>query len=283
MSIEEYKDKIICGDNIEVLKKIPDSSVDCVITSPPYDDMRNYNNHLKGIKDEYNGYSFKFEALADELFRVSKKGGVVVWVVNDAVIKGGETGTSFRQALYFMSLGFKLHDTMIYEKNGSPFPARRDGNRYSQVFEYMFVFSKKEKPKTAKLIADKPNRWVGYTTFGKGSYRDKDGNLKQRVQKPIPSHSPRNNIWKMNTGKGYSTKDAVAHKHPAIFPEELVDGHLRTWTNEGDIVLDPFNGSGTTTKLSKMLNRHYIGIDIDNEYCKIAKERLKLVEDNNES
>ena len=268
--------QIICGDSVEELKGLPDNSVDLVVTSPPYDTLRSYQDLVEDMKEEYNGYSFPFEQIATELSRVVKKGGVVVWVVGDAVIKGGETGSSFRQALYFMEKGFRLHDTMIYEKNGSSFPARRDGNRYSQLFEYMFVFSNGAKPKTANLICDKLNRWAGYTTFGQCTYRNKKGELVERNIKPIPEFSPRNNIWKYNTGKNYSTKDKVAFDHPAIFPEALAEDHILTWTVPGDIILDPFCGSGTTAKMAFLNDRNYIGIEISPDYCEISEQRLLL-------
>ena len=268
---------IINGDSVTALKELPDNSIDMVVTSPPYDNLRAYQDLIDDLKEEYNGYSFPFEQIATELSRVVKKGGVVVWVVGDAVMKGGETGSSFRQALYFMEKGFKLHDTMIYEKNGSSFPARRDGNRYSQLFEYMFVFSNGAKPKTANLICDKPNRWAGYTHFGKGTIRNKKGELVERNIKPIPEFSPRNNIWKYNTGKNYSTKDKVAFEHPAIFPEQLAADHILTWSAPGDVILDPFNGSGTTTKMAAQHDRNYVGIDISDKYCDIARERLEII------
>ena len=269
---------ITCGDCVTKLKELPDNSIDLVVTSPPYDDLRSYKNNLDKVKGEYNGYSFPFEQIATELYRVMKKGGTVVWVVGDAVIKGSETGSSFRQALFFKEVGFNIHDTMIYEKNGSSFPARRTGNRYSQIFEYMFVFTK-GKPKTAKLICDKKNKWSGWTTFGKtGTMRTKAGTLVERVQKPVPEFSPRNNKWKYNTGKNYSTKDNIAFEHPAIFPELLAEDHIITWSEVGDVVLDPFVGSGTTTKMAHINKRKWIGIDISQEYCDIAKERMKIAE-----
>jgi site-specific DNA-methyltransferase (adenine-specific) len=177
-----------------------------------------------------------------------------------------------------MEQGFKLHDTMIYEKNGSSFPARRDGNRYSQLFEYMFVFSNGAKPKTANLICDKKNKWAGWVPWGKkgGTFRGKDGELKTRTQKPTPDFSPRNNIWRYNTGKGYSATDDEAFKHPAIFPEKLVKDHIMTWSNPGDVVLDPMNGAGTTTKVAVLTDRQYVGIDIFQDYCDIAMKRLKM-------
>jgi len=150
--MDDILNKIHFEDCLKTMAKMPASFIDLTISSPPYDDLRTYHDKVKGLESDYNGYSFPFERIASELYRVTKKGGVVVWVVGDAVHKGGETLNSFRQALYFQDLGFKVHDTMIYEKNGSSFPARRDGNRYSQIFEYMFVFSKDVQPKSPKLI-----------------------------------------------------------------------------------------------------------------------------------
>jgi site-specific DNA-methyltransferase (adenine-specific) len=260
--------QIILSNCIDGMKTLENEVIDLCVTSPPYDDLRSYNN-----SSSWNYESFK--KVAQQLYRVMKVGGVVVWVVGDAVIKSSETGSSFRQALHFMDLGFVLHDTMIYEKNGSPFPARRDGNRYSQVFEYMFVLSKKTKPKTANLLCDKQNRWVGYTHFGKGTIRAKDGSLVERNIKPIPEFSPRNNIWKYNTGKNYSSKDDAAFEHPAIFPEALAKDHILSWSNEGDLVLDPFMGAGTTAVCCIETNRKYIGFEIDEKYYNICTRRIE--------
>ena len=252
------------------MQEMNENVVDLCVTSPPYDDLRTYNDSSK--------WDFEvFKEVAKGLYRVMKVGGVIVWVVGDAVIKGSETGSSFRQALYFMDLGFKLHDTMIYEKNGTAFPARRDGNRYSQLFEYMFVLSKDSKPKTANLICDKPNKWAGWQPWGKsgGTMRSKDGKLVQRQQKPTPKFSPRNNIWKYNTGKGYTTKDDFAFEHPAMYPELLAQDHILSWSNENDLVLDPFMGAGTTAVISKDTNRNFIGFEIDESYYNVSQRRLK--------
>ena len=261
---EPHENIIINGSCQEELSKLSDEYVDLTVTSPPYDDIRNYNGYVFGNED--------FTKIVSELYRVTKKGGVVVWIVGDAVINGSETGTSFRHALGFMKEGFKLHDTMIYEKNTSSFPARRNGKRYTQIFEYMFVFCK-EKIKTANLICDKPNKWAGVTNWGKNTHRNKDGELVQSKDiKPVPDFSPRNNIWKYIVGKNYNSSDKESHKHPAIFPEKLAEDHILTWSNEGDIVLDPFMGSGTTCKMAKKNNRKYIGIDISKEYCELAEK-----------
>ena len=258
-----YENQVLCGDAKEILKTLPDESIDLTVTSPPYDNIR-----------EYNGYKFSHEdflKIAKELFRVTKKGGVIVWVVGDSVQKGGETGTSFRQALGFIEVGFKLHDTMIFEKNTSSFPARRKGKRYTQIFDYMFVLCK-GKIKTGNLICDKPNKWAGYTNWGKNTQRGKDGVLKKSSDmNPVPDFSPRNNIWKYTVGKGFNSKDKESHQHPAIFPEKLAADHILSWSNEDDVVLDPFLGSGTTAKIAKKFNRKYVGIDMSEEYCQLAR------------
>jgi len=259
--------KILCGACQEVLASLKEESVDLTVTSPPYDNIR-----------DYKGYSFEeedFKAIITQLFRVTKKGGVVVWIVGDATMKGSESGTSFRQALGFMEAGFKLHDTMIYEKNTSSFPAKRTGKRYTQIFEYMFVFCK-GKIKTGNLICDKPNKWAGHTNWGKNTQRGKDGKLKKTKDiKPVPDFSPRNNIWRYNVGKGFNSSDKESHSHPAIFPEKLAEDHILSWSNEGDVVLDPFVGSGTTCKMAKKNKRHYIGIDISEEYCNLARSIIE--------
>ena len=261
----------ICGDFVELSKQVDNESIDLVVTSPPYDDIRNYNSKVSTKNGET--YSFNFTSMVNELFRVVKKGGVVVWVVGDQVKKGGETGNSFRQALEFIDKGFLLYDTMIYMKNGSPFPEKR---RYSQVFEYMFIFTK-GRPNTVNIIKDKKNKWAGHTNFGKRVMRDKNGNLKEMPPFEIAEYGNRYNVWKYSTGKNYSTKDSIAFQHPAIFPEDLAEDHILTWSNEGDLVLDPMVGSGTTSKMSKMNNRNFIGFDINQDYIDIANERVNNI------
>ena len=259
--------KILCGASQTVMATLKEESVDLTVTSPPYDNIR-----------DYKGYCFEeedFKEIVKQLYRITKKGGIVVWVVGDATMKGSETGTSFRQALGFIEGGFKLHDTMIYEKNTSSFPAQRKGKRYTQIFEYMFVFCK-GKIKTGNLICDKANKWAGHTNWGKNTQRGKNGELKKTKDiKPVPDFSPRNNIWKYNVGKGFNSSDKESHNHPAIFPEKLAEDHILSWSNEGDVVLDPFLGSGTTCKMAKKNGRKYIGIDTSEEYCALAKSIIE--------
>ena len=252
------KEEIICGDSLEVLRGFSDESVDLTITSPPYDNLR-----------DYKGYSFDFEGIARELYRVIKQGGVIVWVIGDQTTNGSESGTSFKQALFFKEIGFNLHDTMIYEKNGAPFP---EVNRYYQCFEFMFVFSK-GKPNTTNLLKDRKNKWAG--SFGKRSQRHANGTLQQKDAIKCEEYGIRFNFWRINGGYGYTTKDEIAYKHPAMFPEILARDHILSWSNEGDLVLDPFLGSGTTAKMAHNLKRNYIGIDISEEYCEIARKRIE--------
>ena len=253
----------MCSEFSKESEYITDNSIDLTITSPPYDSLRNYN-----------GYIFNETAIIKQLYRITKIGGVVVWIVNDEVISGSESGQSFRQALLFKQNGFNIHDTMIYLKNTSSFPARRDGNRYTQIFEYCFIFSK-GKPKTANLICDKENRWSGWVNWGKKTHRNKNGDLIETKDiKPVPQFSPRNNVWFYEVGYNYNQLDNSGHKHPAITPFLLVHDHIISWSNPGDLVLDPMCGSGTSCIAAKLLDRNYIGIDISTEYCELSENRL---------
>ena len=243
------------GDCLEVMAQLPDASVDLTVTSPPYDNLR-----------AYNGYTFDFEGIARELYRVTKPGGVVVWVVGDATVKGSETGTSFRQALYFKDVcGFNLHDTMIYEKAGTG--ACGSNLAYWQTFEFMFVLSK-GRPKTVNRLADHKN-----TSAGARAARGRlsaAGEIKDRKMRMVPEFSVRSNIWRYNTNRFGMGPE----KHPAKFPEQLAADHIASWSNPGDVVLDPFLGSGTTGKMAVLAGRDFIGIEISDEYLAIASERI---------
>ena len=250
--------KIYNENCIVTMMRMQDNFIDLTITSTPYDNLRNYK-----------GYEFEFESIARELYRTTKNGGVVVWIVGDATINGSETGTSFRQTLYFMECGFNLHDTMIYQKTGTPFPSKV---RYNQTFEYMFVFSK-GKPNTFNPIMKK-NITAGAVRHSR-KFRNKEGEMLPSFNgKPVNEYGIENNIWKIKNGMNKSTKDKIAFNHPAIFPEKLVEKHIISWSNEGDLIYDCFMGSGTTAKLSIIHNRNYIGSEISGEYCEIIKQRL---------
>lgn len=265
--MNKYINTIIEGNCVEIMKQFDDEFIDLTITSPPYDDLRDYT------KDVDWNYEI-FKEIAKQLFRIIKVGGFLVWVVVDKVNKGNKSLTSFRQALYFQEIGFNMFDIIIYEKTGSSPPHK---NRYFNTFEYMFVLSK-GRPKTINLLKDKKNKWANCTTFSNVTRRERDGSLTDKGKKIINEMGVRTNIWKYSNGKGFSTKDEIAYQHPAIFPEKLVQDHIMSWSNEGDIVLDVFGGSGTTSKVAVELGRKYIGIDISHEYCEIARQRVKQIE-----
>lgn len=251
-------------DCLTGLKQLDDNSINLTVTSPPYDNLRTY-----GDITDWNFDVFK--PIAEELYRVTKPGGIVVWIVGDATVNGGETGSSFKQALYFQEIGFKIHDTMIYHKNSSAFPAKITSKRYTQIFEYMFVFVKGKIRDDIKLIADKRNKWAGWTNWGQHSQYDAEGNLlKTSNIKPIAEFSLRTNIWKYNV----SFNDKIV-KHPAVFPEQLAEDCILSWSVEGDLILDPFMGSGTTAKMALLNKRNYIGFEINEDYYNGILKRLE--------
>ena len=259
-------------DCLTGLKQLDDNSVNLTVTSPPYDELRSYQGTCNWNFDI-------FKPIAEELYRVTKPGGIVVWVVGDATVNGGETGTSFRQALYFQEIGFKIHDTMIYEKNSSAFPARKDSKRYTQIFEYMFVFSKGKIRNDITLIADKKNKWAGHINWGNNTQYNKEGELiKTNNIKPVPEFSIRNNIWKYNVG----FNDKIV-KHPAVFPEQLAEDCILSWSIAGDTVLDPFMGSGTTAKMAMLNNRNYIGFELNEDYYNGILKRLEAFKNTNKT
>lgn len=268
LNINEIKNKIFNAKSNELLKEFPDCCIDLVVTSPPYDNLRDYEN-----KSAWNFDVFK--EIAQELYRVVKLGGIVVWVIGDKTDKGCKSLTSFKQALYFQEVGFSMFDVIIYEKAGSgpPHP-----NRYFNSFEYMFILSK-GKPKTINLLRDKPNKWAGHSTYGEVTRREKDGSLTNKGKKTVNEFGVRTNIWRYANGNGFSTKDKFAYKHPAIFPEKLVEDHIYSWSKQGDIVLDPFGGSGTTAKMAQLMGRDWVLIEVVQDYCELAKKRLESLRD----
>lgn len=243
------------GDCAQVMRdSIPDDSIDLTVTSPPYDNLR-----------AYKGFTFDFEAIAAQLWRVTKPGGVVVWVVGDATINGSETGTSFRQALKFMEIGFRLYDTMIWYKINPAIPTE---GRYMDAHEFMFVLSK-GKPTTLNLLDDRINRKAGQVDY-KDTVINK-GNAQTTNRKfEIGTYGRRFNVWPFQTGN--NGQEIVGHVAP--FPEDLARDHIASWSNPGDLVLDPMMGSGTTGKMAVKAQRRFIGIEIAAEYVALARERI---------
>lgn len=248
------------GDCLEMMKDIPDKSIDLTVTSPPYDNLRSYN----GNNDLWN--QEVWESVIEELYRITKDGGVVVWVVGDATVNRSETGTSFKQALYFKEVGFNIHDTMIWSKGSCPFP---DKTRYYQSFEYMFIFSK-GRIKAYNPIEDRKNKWGGTNVHG--TLRQVDGSLVRpsgmKTKRKVKDIGVRFNVWEQSPERKNETN------HPAPFPVRLAQDHIVSWSNEDDVILDPFMGSGTTGVACKNLNRNFIGIELDENYFEIAKNRI---------
>ncbi|MDI6804266.1 MAG: site-specific DNA-methyltransferase [Bacteroidota bacterium] len=244
------------------MNKFQDDVIDLTVTSPPYDDLRNYK-----------GYVFPFEDIVKELFRITKPGGVVVWVVADATIDATETGTSFKQAMYFKEIGFNLHDTMIFRKK-NPIP-QIYRKRYTNEFEYMFVFSKGVVKTHNPILVDCMHAGLELNGTTYKNY-SKNEQTREKLAKPVKDKKIKGNIWEYVVGK--KQEDQEAKGHPAPFPCELVRDHIFSWTNSGDVVLDPMCGSGTTPRVACEMHRNYIGIEISHEYCKIARERVRLIE-----
>ena len=245
--------KIYNMNCVDGMRMLPDGFIDLTVTSPPYDNLR-----------EYNGYSWNFEETINELYRITADGGIVVWIVNDATINGSETCTSFKQALYFREVGFRLYDTMIWSK---PSPACPTEGRYYDTFEYMFVFSK-GKPKTLNLLEDRRNKSAG-TVSNKETRSCREDRRTKDEQRVVKEFSRRFNVWEIP--RGHNKTD-----HPAVFPEQLALDHILSWSNQGDIVLDPFSGSGTTGAMAIRYGRDFIGFEISENYCKVANERIYI-------
>ena len=260
MSTKNLKNNITHGDCLELMTGIESNSIDMVLTSPPYDNLRSYK-----------GYSFPAEPIIKELFRIVKTGGVVVWIINDATIEGSETGTSFKHALLFKELGFNIHDTMIFRKK-NPIP-QIYRKRYNNEFEYMFVFSKGQVATHNPIMIDclHAGLELNGTTYKNYSKHEQK---REKMAKPVKAQKVKGNIWEYVVGK--NAEDQEAKGHPAPFPCELARDHILSWSNIGDVILDPMCGSGTTCKVAKQLGRHFIGMDISEEYCQIARNRIDL-------
>ena len=245
--------KVYNENCLDTMSRMPDSFIDLTVTSPPYDNLR-----------DYKGYAFNFEPIANELFRVTKQGGVVVWIVNDATVNGSETGTSFKQALYFKEIGFNLHDTMIWNKGGfSAVGSLRA--RYAPVFEYMFILSK-GLIKSFNPIKDRENKHK--QKLISKTKRLADGTTKRGISYISSDFGQRFNIWEVSPVR------QSGQCHPAPFPEQLANDHILSWSNEGDLVYDPFMGSGTTAKMAILNNRNWIGSEMASEYCDIIQKRI---------
>ena len=249
------KEGFFVADCVEFMSEMDAGVVNLTVTSPPYDNLR-----------DYKGYSFDFESIAKQLYRVTKRGGIVVWVVGDK-INEGRTLTSFRQGIFFQEIGFQMHDVMIYQKKNTPFMR---SNAYTNCYEFMFVLSK-GKPNTFNPLMTKTVRHGEEMLV----YNKKSDGVNKKVLKALKKEKTRTNIWSYAVGLGGTTKDRIAFKHPAVFPEKLAEEHILSWTDPDDLVFDPMCGSGTTGKMALIHRRRFIGVDISEEYIAIAKKRVE--------
>ena len=269
-------ENIIFNENcLDTMGRMQNNYIDLVLTSPPYDAMRKYGggkNYHQRLNE--TGYSFPFEEIALELIRTLKPGGVIMWNVADQTLKGSRTGNSMKQALFFMDNGLFLHDHLIWYKTGTPFPSPY---RYRNVWENMFIFSK-GKPTTFNPILKK-NKTGGDTRTSR-RYRNHNGELVEKVKVvSTKEFGIDDNVWKVTNAYFNSSQWKEADSHPAIMPDELVRRHIQSWTNEGDIVYDPFLGSATTTRIAKDMNRRWIGSELHTPYFEVANKimnELKL-------
>jgi len=250
--------QIICGDAVNIMNRMPEDSIDLTVTSPPYDELR-----------DYKGYNFDFEGIAKGLFKVTKKGGVLVWVVGDKIKNGNKSLTSFKQALYFQEIGFNVHDVMIYRKKNTPFMRT---NAYTNCFEFMFVMTKGKPNVFNPLKVKTVRQGQEMLPHNKGA----DG-INRKILGELKPEKTMANIWEYAVGYGGTTSDKIAFEHPAVFPEKLAEDHILSWTKKGDVVFDPMCGSGTTCKMAIKNSRSYIGCDISKEYVELTKKRLKML------
>lgn len=256
--MQDIQNRFHVADSVSFMREMRTSSIHLTVTSPPYDDLRTYD-----------GFEFHFEEIANQLYRLTKLGGVVVWVVGDK-ISSGRTLTSFRQGLYFQSIGFDVHDVMIYQKQNTPFMR---SNAYTNCYEFMFVLSKGA-PKTFNPLLE-PTVRSGYEMLTHNKLAD---GVNKKTRRLLKKEKTKTNIWSYAVGLHGSTSDKIAFEHPAIFPEQLAADHILSWSNEGDVVLDPMCGSGTTCKVAQMLGRRWIGIDVSSKYIEIAEARMAAAE-----
>jgi site-specific DNA-methyltransferase (adenine-specific) len=256
---EGLVNQILQTDCVQGMQQLPDCCIPLTVTSPPYDHFR-----------AYGGHRFDFEAVAKELWRITMKGGIVVWVVQDQVVKGSFTGTKHRQAIYFQELGFGIHNELTMVTLNSRIPQKV---RYTPTSHTAFVLAKGH-PRAVNLLRDKPNKQAGMykPTW---SRRTREGNRETgSYGKEVARFGLRSDVWVYLVGNNVTTTDGT--KHPALMPEEMAEDLIVSWSRPGDLVFDPFAGAGTTCKMAMLNHRHYLGMEIHEPYVHVAKARLVL-------
>lgn len=258
---KELQNKVFCTDCVEGMRELPAECIPLTVTSPPYDKLR-----------KFGGQRFDFEAIARELWRITKPGGVVIWMVQDAIVKGSETGTSSRQKLFFMDLGFRIHHNMVFEPSGQRSAANV---RYGVSLQHIFVLSK-GKPNYINLLKDRRNRTAGQ--WARYTERTADGELRRQRCRRTRTWGVRGPIWRYSVGGHHTTKDKCALKHPALMPEGLAEDLIISFSHPGALVLDPMAGAGTTPNMALLNNRRFLGFEIHEPYYRLAQKRLSLAQ-----
>ena len=244
---EEFENKIMCGDSEEILKKLPDNCIDLVFTSPPYNFGLDYENHKDGTS--WEEYFDKLLRIFKECIRVVNYGGRII--VNVQPLYSDYIPIHHIISDFFMKNKMIWRNEILWEKNNynAKYTAwgswKSPSNPYLKyTWEFLEVFSKgdlKHKGDSEKIdiTGNEFKEWV---------------------------------IAKWNVAPERKMKD---FGHPAMFPEKLAERSLKLFSFKGDVVLDPFNGVGTTTKIAKQTGRRYLGIDTSREYCRKAEMRIK--------
>lgn len=253
------ENKIVCTDCLDGMARMPGESVPLSVTSPPYGGLRTYDGHS----------SFDFLAVAKELYRVTMPGGVVVWVVQEQIIDGSESGETSRQRLAFADIGFRLHHTMVMAKSGGH---QHSSNRYGRALEYAIILSKGV-PRYFCPFRDKPNKEAGRMKTFKN--RLPDGSFAPVKHRMTPPFGIRPPVWTYATGRNVTAKEGYALDHPAVMPEKMAEDHILSWSKVGDLIFDPFAGSGTTLKMARLNYRNYLGFEVNPDYVEIARRRLR--------
>jgi DNA modification methylase len=253
--------KTHCAESSVALKKLPDNCIDIVVTSPPYDRIR-----------DYNGFECNLHNIGEQLSRVLKDGGIIVMVIQDQTKDFGKSLTTFRTILDWCdNFNLKLFETVIYKKHGA------EGAWWTKRFrvdhEYIPVFLKGKRPAYfTKEHLKIPSKHAGKTMTGCATRLTNGSTLKSKKLKINPTKC-RGTIWDYVTcGDGGKLK----HEHPATFPDKIPVDFIETFCPPGGIVLDPFMGSGTTALAALNLGRNFLGFDISNEYVSLANKRVDL-------
>lgn len=283
-------DTVLNGDSLEVLSSLPDESIHCCVTSPPYYALRDYGADGQiGQEDTPEEYIQRLVEVFSEVKRVLRPDGTLWLNIADTYCKSVKQGAKqkdmlgipWRLALVLRQDGWYLRSNIIWEK-ANPMPESVT-DRCTRSYEHIFQLSKSkhyyfDKDAIAEPVKDSTLQRLHGGCSGNGKYsQGVPGQTVQTICRPrkagdipdeaLPTHRNKRDVWHINTG-------AYSGKHFAVFPVKLAETCILAGCPEGGIVLDPFFGSGTTGLAAKRNKRHYLGIEINPDYCQLAEERI---------